>query len=272
MSNDLHLALERRIIASCKVTTLEDLHVGAEREGIRLSQTDSPIQMGGNNKESSPLIPGSSIRGVLRSHIQRLLQSIDSSPDKNIKSLLSNQIPKASQDIIRKFQQAKESEKQSLFNKLGIVDRLFGCSGFSSPLRITDSICEKNTGIRERMHVSIDVGTGQKIDGALTDLSAVGSGSIFKFQIVFDELPDSRMAIANRIFYHFLNSLIRSSGIELFFGGWKSRGYGLCKVMLDSLEEFSVESLLMGEGPTIYRESQLVNFIRKQIDNSEEAE
>ncbi len=255
------MSLESRIIATITISTLEDLHVGSERE-LALSGTDSPIHL---DPDGNPLIPGSSIRGVFRSHFTRLLQAIHDSADPALLQLLDNLVPTTDRDTEKAFQKADESGKDKIFEKIGIIDRLFGISGFASPLRITDAICVSNTDIRHRVHVSIDVGTGKAKKNALIDLEAVGVDSRFEFKMIYDHLSDPRMHIANKMFYVLLNQLSQTNGMEFFLGGWKSRGYGLCQLRLEKLEIFTLDDLLLGKEPDIYENSNAAKYITNQI-------
>lgn len=260
MTNRLHLDFVRRIVVTCRIRTAEELHVGAERESVRFSEADSPFQRAASNE---PFIPGSSVRGVLRSHMSRLLCSIEDSDDESLEGLLMGKRAMADRETIKSFAKEKNEEH---FNALGIIDMLFGVSGFASPLRVTDAKCvTTNPPIQNRTHVSIELGTDKAKRGALTTLETVGEKTEFEFKLVFDESADDRLRVANMWFYRFMHSVSRTGGINLFFGGWKSRGYGYSHLRIESIQEYSVRQLILGEPPTEYTDAGIIEMLESRM-------
>jgi CRISPR/Cas system CSM-associated protein Csm3 (group 7 of RAMP superfamily) len=78
------------------------------------------------------------------------------------------------------------------------------------------------------------------------------------------------MKVANRIFYMFLKSLAEN-GVEMFLGGWKSRGYGLCEVKAIKLEEYTPITLVRGGPPQTYQREKIAQFIDRVLEELEEA-
>ena len=70
----LHSKLKKRYVLNCKLTTLEPVRVGIGRVVGKVAEVDLPIL---ENKRGKPVIPGSTLKGVLRSHLTRLLNSLD---------------------------------------------------------------------------------------------------------------------------------------------------------------------------------------------------
>lgn len=259
MDKPLHLGLNRRLVFECNIECLEDLHVGIERGGAEISGADAPFHRDSSGKLS---IPGSSIRGVLRGHVTRLLSSISMSSDDDLKSILEGFDVLTDEETIRGFVASEPVERDAKFADLGIIHKLFGVSGFASPLRITDAWCSSlEPATRRRVHVSIDIDSDMRKAGALTDLEAAPSGTTFAFTIIFDELSDERMAVANRIFYRLTALLASSSGAEFFFGGWKSRGYGRSRLTVVGASVFGLSQLLLGENPAKYEGKELRKFL-----------
>jgi CRISPR-associated RAMP protein (TIGR02581 family) len=237
------------------------------RPETSVSAVDLPFQRDPINR---PFIPGSSLRGVFRSHLHRLLASIEAADEAEAKKILGGEKVAADDEIERSFAGASENEKGELFTELGIIDKLFGFPGFASPLRFTDAHPVKDVKPYRRTHVALDIGTDRAKKGALLDLEAMPVGSEFTFKMIFDELSDERMRVANRIFYSFLKSLAEN-GVEMFLGGWKSRGYGLCEVKAIKLEECTPEMLVRGEPPRTYQKEGIAQFIDRILGELEEA-
>jgi CRISPR/Cas system CSM-associated protein Csm3 (group 7 of RAMP superfamily) len=239
------------------------------RPETSVSAVDLPFQRDPINR---PFIPGSSLRGAFRSHLHRLLASIEAADEAEAKKILGGEKVAADDEIERNFAGASENEKGELFTELGIIDKLFGFPGFASPLRFTDARPVKDVKPYRRTHVALDIGTdrAKTKEGALFDLEAMPVGSEFAFKMIFDELSDERMRVANRIFYSFLKSLAEN-GVEMFLGGWKSRGYGLCEVKAIKLEEYTPIMLVRGEPPRTYQKEEMAQFIDRILGELEEA-
>jgi len=253
----LHLALKRRIVVECRITPKEDLHVGIGRGEATVTGVDLPIQRDGKER---PIIPGSGIRGVFRSHLHRLLSSLKGQAAKNI--LRGAKVSMSRDDLERWI------ENPTDMSLPGVIELLFGVTGFASPLRFTDAQLERGGQdprrvVRRRTHVSIDLGTDRAKRGWLVDLEAVKSSFIFK--IIFDELEDPAMTVANIIFYQLIRTLAAGEGVELFLGGWKSRGYGLCTVKACKLTEYTPENLLLASKPNEYEAEGMATFLEGVI-------
>jgi len=240
----LHSRLKRRIVIDCMIETMEPLHVGKGKETPTVSEVDLPVIVDSNK---NPIIPGSSIRGVLRAHVTRLLSSLD-------ETILQQEFNvvkvKATEKEIDEFQAARsQEEKMKLFSeKLGVIDKLFGASGYASPLRMTDAKPTKGIELIERTHVRIDNDLDRAVEGGLFDVQSVPEEQQFEFKIVFDELNDHVTLDVSKVFYKlFLNQLV--DGLEMFLGGMKSRGYGLSKIKAKQVLLYTPKQLALGEKP-----------------------
>lgn len=259
-SNELHLRMSRRLRIECSIQLGEDLHLGAGRGDTAISASDLPIQRDGQNH---PIIPGSSLRGAFRAMLHRLLNSLSDS-----KSLLEDCKVIMSKEEERAF--IKADNKDDQFSSLGVIDLLFGVSGFASPLRFTDAHLSDGGETRRRMHVSIDLGTDRAKEGALIDLEAVTTATSFKSLIVFDELADKAMRIPNKVFYTWLQAFASEEGVEMFLGGWKSRGYGQCTIKITALTASTPRQLIFGEAAKTYKGSETRSFLTTVLKQLQE--
>ena len=62
--------LENRYVLACDLASETGLHVGT---GVASGDTDSPIIL----QDGKPFLPGSSLRGALRSTVERIVQMLD---------------------------------------------------------------------------------------------------------------------------------------------------------------------------------------------------
>lgn len=230
----MHEALKARYVLECIVKTLSPLHVGSEKAlGFGV---DNPIVKVERNGKEIPVIPGSSIKGVLRAHFYRLANSgvLEKFNFKVFKEDLEK--------FEREFASKKEEEKKEEVKKLGTLEKLFGISGLASPLRITDAEPIEYR-IGTRTHVRIDPIKDRAKKGAL--FSAEYVEGEFKFKIVFDELKsdyDDVNKFFHEIFYRSLKN-----GLEIHLGGMKSRGYGYCQIKLERGLKYTAEGLAIGK-------------------------
>ncbi|MGQ9720798.1 MAG: type III CRISPR-associated RAMP protein Csx7 [Candidatus Jordarchaeum sp.] len=240
----LHSRLKRRVVIDCAVETMEPLHVGKGKETLSVSEVDMPVMLDTNE---NPIIPGSSIRGVLRAHVTRLLASLD---ETTLNSEFNAGKVKAEEEEIDAFQKAKsQEEKMKLFSeKLGVIDKLFGVSGYASPLKITDATPNIEIDLAARTHVKIDNDLDRAVEGGLFDVQFVPEKKQFEFKMVFDELNDHVTLDVNNVFYKLI---LRQLGdaLEIFLGGMKSRGYGLTTIKAKQVLAYTPKQLALGEKP-----------------------
>ncbi|MHA1370358.1 MAG: RAMP superfamily CRISPR-associated protein [Promethearchaeota archaeon] len=238
-----HSEISKRIILTVELETLEPVHVGSEKE-TSLSSIDLPIIRDSNG---NPTIPGSTIKGVLRSYYSRLINSAgdDILNRYNIKKIKDG--VGSLNEIEKRFTKAEKiDDKQSIIeNELGTIEKLFGISGLASAIVITDAT-SSNCKVRVNKHIKIDNNTDKIVKGGLFDVEAVDDKNIFEFKIIYDFLKDKAYSDVN----NFVENILKPSlnkGLELFIGGQKSRGYGLVKASLKKEESYTIEDLLLNQ-------------------------
>ncbi|MEM0203759.1 MAG: RAMP superfamily CRISPR-associated protein [Archaeoglobaceae archaeon] len=231
----MHEALKNRYVLECTIETLSPLHIGSEKAlGFGI---DNPIVKVKRNGKELPVIPGSSIKGVLRAHFYRLAHSGAFSKLGFFKAL-----EEELEEFEEKFSKKKEEEKLKELKNIGTLEKLFGISGLASPLKITDAE-PLEFSIGTRTHVKIDPEKDRAEKGKLFTVEYVEGK--FKFKIVFDELKsdyDDVNDFFREIFYRSLKN-----GLEIHFGGMKSRGYGLCLIRVDKAWRYTAEGLAVGK-------------------------
>ncbi len=262
----LHKKLKNRVIVSIKIEAIEDIHVGGEKDTFEPSATDLPIV---KDKNEKPYIPGSSLKGVLKSYLERLIESLDN----NSRIITEYNILKSKVIKENEFQEAYNKSKGDLsnnefevFSSLGSIKHLFGASGFASQLKFSDAILEnKENFIDKRTHVRIDIDTGVAMRGQLVSLEYIPLGSKFISKLIFDELDDPLVHGANALFYMLLKMLYY--GIEIHIGGWSSRGYGLSRVKVNKIDVYSPEDLILNKKATPYSDNNILDFIETQLNH-----
>lgn len=238
------LSLSRRLWATCEVELKEPLHLGAGKDPT--SPVDLIII---RDSKGNPIIPGSSLKGVIRSHLARLLLGVRATGQSSVK-VGSIEIPlEPCIDSV-----AEGRRDHSSLDDLCLLDKIFGFAGtkisLSSRVRFTDARPVVDPETMVRTHVSIDRIRDAAKRGMLVNVEAVresiqGKSTKFSFDMIFDEVSDPRFKESNAIFYLLLSMLDR--GVEEFIGGWKSRGYGLSVIRLSKLRVADVQELIQGK-------------------------
>jgi len=244
---ELHLKLKQRWVVTCRIEPLEDIHPGAGRGDISIAKPDLIVMRRTKDPFSMPIIPGSSLKGAFRAYLSRILNSLNRSMlDKYGFKITTEDLDK----FERKFTKERNiNEKLKQFKNIGTVDKLFGISGFASPIKFTDAIPSKNIDpkevVRERQHIKIDINT-DKTENLFT-VESVMPNLTFEFKIIFDELDSKLMNDSNKLFKdHFIKAL--EKGINLFLGGFKSRGYGYVLVKAIKVDKYAPEDFFISGG------------------------
>ncbi|MFQ6119663.1 MAG: RAMP superfamily CRISPR-associated protein, partial [Methanosarcinales archaeon] len=152
--------LENRAIIEYSIKTKSALHIGGHQV-ISPADVDNPII---KDSDETPIVPGSSLKGVLRSEMERLLKGLD------IRVCNSN-----------------NAKEMCPADKECPVCILFGGKELAASLRIRDATANsKRTIIRDG--VAIDRKTRKAVDGGKYDVEAVPKGTEFKGSIIIENL------------------------------------------------------------------------------------
>lgn len=249
----LHSKIKRRLVVKCIIITREPLHIGIGKETTSISSVDLPLL----KSEDKPIISGSSIRGALRAHLTRLLNSL---PLDILKSEFAVEKVEMDEKEEREFAKMEQECRINYFMKVGVINKIFGASGFASPLKITEAVPNEKVEILSRLHIKMDIGTDHVSEGPF-DIEAIPEQTKFTFKIIYDELDDPLMKDANLVFYKILLTQL-ARGIELHLGGMKSRGYGLCEIKTESVEEYTPVQFIQG---TPILRNDVKEFVRELV-------
>ena len=208
------------------------LHIGSGRGN---DETDALVVRDGTNQ---PYIPGSSLRGVVRSHAERLLGGLYQSgtspywacglyepelPEDRICIGNSEHLP--SKEADSKLQDIEERQGiaavwRVLPDYLCDACRLFGAGTFwASKLRFVDLPLETASGTQVRHGVGIHRDTGTAAPRIKYDQEVVDSGASFTFEAIGENLDSLDLALVAL-------SLGQLQNGALVLGGSTSRGLG----------------------------------------------
>ncbi|MBE6051098.1 MAG: CRISPR-associated RAMP protein [Clostridium sp.] len=237
---------ENRYIIEGTLITESPLHIGAGINDFIPTAVDAAVIRDENN---TPYIPGTSLKGVLRSNIEKLvatgvlgnlkacnilIQNGDSSEDtenyynhicvddKTIKDI------KKSVEENKKIKNKEEAIAQEIYAKQCDICKLFGGHGFASKIQINDSRALISEGEKVytqiRDGVAIDRDTLTKRDKAKYTFEQVAVGTKFDFKMTIDNLDSE-----HKVLFKLLITLLESGEIRI--GGKTSAGLGLIRLI-----------------------------------------
>lgn len=229
-----HAAIERLVLFRFRLTCETGLHIGAGKSAD-LAGSDLPVI---RDAAGRPLVPGSSLRGILRSGVEAICLSLglDSVRD------LAPGIPPAANGSPADPAAAFETQ----WRKLTLVERLFGKvaekgGGFSygSRLQISDAVSLEDVAVELRDGVGIDRETRTAATGVKYDLEVVPAGTRFHGRIRLKNPADYELGLVAQA----LSMLDQGA---LLLGGKSARGLGWVKVEVLAPRTLDAATLLAG--------------------------
>lgn len=238
----------------CLLGTLEfssAVHVGS---GSQEENTDMPVVRNGDGR---PFIPGSSLRGVMRSFVERTLaglasgrgcilfdeQSHPDCPSAGGKETIERAIESEGLDRALEVMMSPIPVK----GKLCDVCRLFGSPFMASKLKISDLQLEGTSSTSMRHGVGIDRDTGRARNGVKYDfevLEAQAAKTKFHLSIIGENLDATDLAL--------LAIAWKQMDRVLTVGGKAGIGLGRCKPVLTKVKYFNsiatLKAYLLSEG------------------------
>jgi len=219
-----HAALEKIVLLPYRLTCRTGLHIGAGKSAD-LAGSDLPVL---RDAAGRPLVPGSSLRGVLRAGIESFCESLG----------LNRAFPCSAGDA------DLPRELVDGWNRLKLVDRLFGAvadkkDGFSygSRLQISDARCPEAVIVELRDGVGIDRDRRTAAQGVKFDLEVVPAGTRFQGQIRCKNPDDHELGLLAQALW------MLDTGICLL-GGKSSRGLGWVQVEVTDPQTIDARALL----------------------------
>lgn len=230
----MYNALESRAIISYSITTKSDLHIGGPGSSADGAK-DAPILKVKDPKDPQgrAVIPGSSLKGVLRTELERLLKGLGVPDICTVPNVCGKPgTPHAATTCL--------------------VCQLFGGMNLAGSVRIHDAVATSAGHMRTRDHVAIDRKVRKARDTAKFDMDAVIKGTKFEGSLVIENLDLVSPTGQHR--YDKLGGFI--SLIDFFnicsgkIGGAVSRGYGEITISIDSIRIVTAQDYLNSTAAT----------------------
>jgi len=216
--------------------TNSPLHVGAGNESLDPIQVDNGVIV---DQNGNPYIPGSSLKGALRSYIESMINSGIWSSNNLRTCLVVNEpcLNNKTMDEIRNKYKDDNTDKdlkiaKEIYEKMCDVCKLFGSHYFASKISIRDcKLKSEKAYIQKRDGVAIDRETGTAADNKKYQYEQVAAGTEFNFYMSVDNLDEELVDLFKLIIK------VLDSG-ELQVGGKTT--YGLGSVQLVDYEVYKI--------------------------------
>lgn len=236
---------QNRYLISGVLELKKPMHVG---KGTSLEPvgTDMPVII---DRQKNPIIPGSSVKGVLRSEIERILRALKAQ-QKKIDGKIINACDSSDPclkreerpDLVNKCTENGEFNEEKfskeIFSRLCTACELFGSSDSASHILIKDmSLCSKKIKTELRDGVAIDRDTGTAKQGQLFNFEIVPVGAEFSFGAILENVEEWQVGLFGIV----LKLWERG---EIAIGGKTSIGMGFGKLKNLSVKMVNVDNLI----------------------------
>ncbi|MCL6451328.1 MAG: CRISPR-associated RAMP protein [Acetobacteraceae bacterium] len=196
------------------VEALSPLHVGAPSSTSPLER-DNPVVKDGLGR---PYIPGSSLKGALRSRVESILRGLGG-PNAACDVLDTGCVDKRTAE---EFTRNPAATLPKLIGQLCPVCRAFGSPWFASPLRFGDLYPEGPVRLETRTGVAIDRDRLTAASRRLFTLEVVPVGTTFRLDIRGERVDGQSLGL--------LWLALREFESDGFLGGGRSRGLGRVRI------------------------------------------
>lgn len=227
---------DNRTIVTGELVALDPIHIGSSaKESLNPIELDSPVL---KDAAGNPVIPGSSIKGVVRSAFERVMRSLY--PDK------TGSCGVFGKENCLKPEDKKRLTPEVLYQNSCQTCRLFGGIAVAGKLRFKDASYISQNGktcqYEKRDGVGIDRDTGAAAGSAKFDFEIVPRGSRFRFTLIAENLDPEQQKQLKFIIAVLEGTLIPDD--YLAFGGKTTRGLGRMKLEHTSIETVSRDAIM----------------------------
>lgn len=207
------------------LVNLTSLSIGMGR-GM-MGATDNPVVKRG----AVPYIPGSSLKGALRSEAERYARSTFG--EESVCDILN---PEGERGELKLKERAN---KQGNAYRPCVVCRVFGGPTLASHILVYDAFpLDGSYSLSVRRRVSINRLTGGQHPGRLFDVESVNPGCRWSLELALDNLDPFQDSEEARVLRH-LFSLIHNEGLPV--GGKRSIGLGVVKLVSAEVSRLTLE-------------------------------
>jgi CRISPR-associated RAMP protein (TIGR02581 family) len=188
--------------------------------------TDLPVIKDANGR---PFIPGSSLRGAVRAHIERIVRAFEPS--------VGNGRGALDPIDVRKYNSLYDGKsEEQIFEVSSRVDQVFGSPKLASRVRFTD-LPLLTEGAEPELRDSVAIDREKESVANKYDFEAMPAGVRFGLEIVAENLDDAELGLL-------LLGVRELEQGNIRIGGFKGRGLGVVRLEKVQYEWIDRDSLL----------------------------
>ncbi len=214
-----------RYIVTGKLVAIDPIHIGSSsKNSLNPIDVDNSVLKDNNGRA---VIPGSSVKGVVRSYFESVLRSIDE--NKVCDVLDKEKCCTCQEKAVKNLKDAKKSpEKYAKVVEEESCDvcKLFGGREFAGKLQFKDCYLIGEPSYEHRDGVGIDRETGAAKNTVKYDFEIVSKDSEFEFTMIADNLDDQQ-----KKYFDFIVAAMEEGNLAV--GGKTTRGLGRFKIVID---------------------------------------
>lgn len=243
-------SFENRLMITAKLVARTGIRIGMSSETALPTATDLPVM---RDSEGKPFIPGSTLRGVFRSHLERIVRTFES-----VGPGTGACLPTGQKDDWC-IQDRSGLEELTIYNNSCRICRVFGSPWFASKARFTDLKLSESVEPEIRDGVVID--REKETSANKYDFEVLPVGTNFQLELIAENLTDTEKGLL-------LFGVRELTQGSISVGGFKGRGLG--QVTLEDLsckyvDRKSLKSYLLTSEMIELDEQAVADFIRKFV-------
>ena len=217
---------ENRLRITGELVAVTGVRVGMSAESAMPTATDLPVIKDASGR---PFIPGSSLRGAVRAHIERIVRAFEPSVG-NGKGALDP-------IDVRKYNSLYDGKsEEQIFEVSSRVDQVFGSPKLASRVRFTD-LPLLTEGAEPELRDSVAIDREKESVANKYDFEAMPAGVRFGLEIVAENLDDAELGLL-------LLGVRELEQGNIRIGGFKGRGLGVVRLEKVQYEWIDRDSLL----------------------------
>ena len=206
---------ENRLRITGELVAVTGVRVGMSAESAMPTATDLPVIKDANGR---PFIPGSSLRGAVRAHIERIVRAFEPS--------VGNGRGALDPIDVRKYNSLYDGKsEEQIFEVSSRVDQVFGSPKLASRVRFTD-LPLLTEGAEPELRDSVAIDREKESVANKYDFEAMPAGVRFGLEIVAENLDDAELGLL-------LLGVREMERGNIRIGGFKGRGLGV--VLLENV-------------------------------------
>ncbi|MBN3895673.1 MAG: CRISPR-associated RAMP protein [Nostoc sp. NOS(2021)] len=228
---------KNRLEITGTLTTITALRISAGRSSEPIG-SDLPVI---KDALGNPLIPGSSLKGALRSRLESFLRGIVGNNRKLVANpAIENEWSITSQEMkqLKDSYNNDQALTEEILKQTDLVSHLFGSPWIASKFQVRDLTVVSDTWFgqyQERDGVAIDRDTETAADGKLYDFQVVPAATQFEFKAVVENAEPWELGLLMIGLHQFETE-------QIPLGGGRSRGLGVVKLEIGKMRWFDVNN------------------------------